>query len=106
MMVTGWDYFFLKRKPNRQFRCKEIHRKHSTRVNGPKDIMAIFCVFFLYMYFIQRRIEGRVDVVSCNRLLQNVYLYFFYQNLFLKDPCHISCLFVDSAFKHRNVFPL
>ena len=46
MMVTGWDYFFLKRKPNRQFRCKEIHRKHSTRVNGPKDIMAIFCVFF------------------------------------------------------------
>ena len=49
MMVTGWDYFFLKRKPNRQFRCKEIHRKHSTRVNGPKDIMAIFCVFFLYI---------------------------------------------------------
>ena len=46
MMVTGWDYFFLKRKPNRQFRCKEIQRKHSTRVNGPKDIMAIFCVFF------------------------------------------------------------
>ena len=77
MMVTGWDYFFLKRKPNRQFRCKEIQRKHSTRVNGPKDIMAIFCVFFFYMYFIQRRIEGRVDVVSCNRLLQNVYLYFF-----------------------------
>ena len=50
MMVTGWDYFFLKRKPNRQFRCKEIHRKHNTRVNGPKDIMGIMGIFVYFLF--------------------------------------------------------